>query len=178
MQMKQKLKDFYQKHTQLILYFAFGLVTTVTSLTACYLTLKFGVLIWHDEHGNPTKFLDVLGSTNQWIVGVLTSFFTSKKWVFTNAARGFRASARQLLTFSSSRIGTYFLEVFINLGIIALLGLVGYTGMTLPLLFGKSLSLSPRFWAKVFSSVLVVFVNYFISKLFVFKDKKNQCQSS
>lgn len=169
--MKKKLAAFYEKHTEMVLYFTFGLITTVTSLGACYLTLKFGVLIWHDENGDPTEFLDILGSTIQWVVGVLTSFITNKKWVFKNAEHGLGASAKQLLKFSSSRVGTYFLEVFINLGVIALFDALHYRAPVLPLGF-ISLELSSRLWAKIVSSVVVVIVNYFISKLFVFKKKK------
>ena len=169
--MKKKLKSFYEKHKELVLYFTFGIITTVASLGACWLTLKFGVLIWHDEKGEPTEFLDVLGSTVQWVVGVLVSFFTNKKWVFVCAERGMKASAKQLLKFSGSRVGTYLLEVVINLGVIALFELLGYRAPVLTL-FGMRLVLTSRLWAKAVSSVLVVIANYFISKLFVFKKKK------
>lgn len=170
--MKKKLLAFYENHRELVLYFTFGIITTIASLGACYITLKLGVLVWHDEQGEPTEFLDILGSTVQWVVGVLTAFFTNKKWVFTYAEQGIRASSKQLLKFSSSRVGTYFLEVFINLGVIALFDLCSYRAPVLPVFGLFSLELSSRLWAKVVSSVVVVIANYFISKLFVFKKKK------
>ncbi|MBO5203623.1 MAG: GtrA family protein [Clostridia bacterium] len=167
-----KLKQFYSKHKQLVLYLVFGFITTVASLFACYATLKIGVVFFHDENGEPTELLDILGSTAQWIVGVLVAFITNKKWVFTEAEKGARSTLKQLVTFSGSRVLTYFLEVAVNLGVIALLEALGYKAFTLPLLV-VDIEISTRVWAKVVSSVLVVVSNYFISKLIVFKSKKN-----
>jgi putative flippase GtrA len=168
-----KVRDLIERKKQLILYLGFGVITTVVSLLAWYLTLKFGVLIWHDEAGEPTAFLDILGSTTQWISGVLVAFVTNKLWVFTEADRGIRVTLRQLAVFSGSRVLTYFLEVGINLGGIALLELLGCPSFELHVLFAD-FTVDARLWAKVISSVVIVFSNYFISKLFVFRKKKTQ----
>ena len=165
-----KIKALYKKYEEIISYLFFGVVTTVASLIACFLTLKFGVLIWHDEAGEPTEFLDILGSTTQWIVGVLVAFFTNKKWVFKNEEKGMSGTGVQLVKFAGARVMTYFLEVGVNLGAIALLDACGYNAPTLTL-FSISIVLSSRLWAKVISSVLVVISNYFISKLLVFVKK-------
>ncbi len=150
---------------------SFGLLTTVISLLAWYLTLKLGVLIWHDENGEPTAFLDIMGSTAQWVFGVLVAFVTNKFWVFTDADRGIRVTLRQLAVFSGSRVATYIMEVLINLGGIALLELLGCPSIPVQLWF-LSLTVDARLWAKLLSSILVVVCNYFISKLFVFRAKK------
>lgn len=165
-----KIKDLYRKYEEIIKYLVFGVITTVASLLACFLTLKFGVLIWHDEAGEPTEFLDILGSTTQWIVGVLVAFFTNKKWVFKNDEHGMKGTGVQLVKFAGARVLTYFLEVGVNLGAIALFEVCGYNAPTLTVL-SISIVLSSRLWAKVISSVLVVVSNYFISKLVVFKKK-------
>ena len=115
----EKIKAFYRKHKQIILYLLFGALTTVVSLTTCYITLKIGVIFMHDENGEPTRLLDVLGSTFQWISGVTVAFITNKKWVFTEAEKGISSGARQFAKFASGRIVTYFLEVGVNLGAIA-----------------------------------------------------------
>ena len=171
--MKEKLMGLIQKKKQLILYLLFGAVTTVVSLFACYVTLRLGALVWHDENGDPTAFVDVLGSTSQWIVGVLVAFMTNKKWVFTESERGGPATLKQLGVFSGARVGTYFLEVVINLLVIDLLYRMSYPDPTFFLL-GISFTLSARVWAKVVSSILVVIANYFISKLIVFREKKEK----
>lgn len=164
-------KNIYQKHKEIILYLLFGIITTLCSLGACYLTLKIGVRWLHDENGDPSKLLDVIGSTTQWISGVLVSFFTNKLFVFKNAKKGRSATLKQLAIFSGSRVGTYFLEVAVNLGVIAILELLGYSGPDINLIVIK-FNLSARVWAKAISSVIVVVSNYFISKLIVFRNKK------
>ena len=174
MSVKEKIKEILVQKKQLILYLLFGAFTTVCSLLAWYFTLRVGVVIWHDEQGDPTAFLDVLGSTSQWIVGVVVAFVTNKKWVFTDAEHGAKVSFKQFGIFCSSRVATYFLEAGINLAIIFLLDdLLHYHAPAIDA-FHSHFELSSRIWAKLISSVIVVVTNYYISKLIVFrkKDKK------
>ena len=159
-----KVKQFYQKHHLAFLYFSFGIITTVASLSACFLTLRFGVLIFHDESGEPTELLDILGSTVQWVVGVLVAFFTNRKWVFKDAPRGMHEATKQLALFSGSRIATYFLEVIVNLLAIYAFERIGYIEISM-----LGMPITERFLAKLISSVLVVISNYFICKSLVFK---------
>lgn len=162
--MIDKIKNLYLKHKEVILYFVFGIITTVASFAAWWLTMKIGVIFWHDENGDPTAWLDAFGSTTQWIVGVLVAFFTNKKWVFVNAEHGFRVSVRQLLVFSGSRVLTYVLELVMNLGMIELFQWAGYKSFSL-----IGFEIDERLWAKLITAVLVVISNYFISKLVVFR---------
>ena len=155
------------------MYLVFGVITTVVSLAACFATLKVGVAFLHDEQGEPTELLDIIGSTVQWISGVLVAFFTNKFWVFKGAEHGARASLRQFGVFCSSRVGTYFLEVAINLAGIAAFDFFGYKAILISI-FGLDVDLTSRFWAKVISSILVVISNYYISKLLVFKKKRGK----
>lgn len=159
-----KTRAFYNRHKQMILYLAFGLVTTVASLVACYLTLTIGVKFIHDENGEPTELLDILGSTTQWIVGVLVAFFTNKKWVFTEAAHGKKTTLIQLAEFSGGRVATYVAEVLINLGAIAALEALHYQEFVF-----LGVPFTVRTWAKILSLIFVGVSNYFISKLFVFR---------
>ena len=167
------MREFLRRHRLLISYVLFGILSTVLSLGACYLTLKIGVRFWHDEEGNPLGRLDVLASTVQWVVGVLVAFATNKRYVFKNESREKGETLRQLLVFSGSRVGTYFLEVVTNLGVILLLDTLSYRAFELPLVF-FSITISSRVWAKLVSSVLVVFTNYFISKLLVFRQRNGE----
>ncbi len=166
----ERIKEMIRRKKQLILYLLFGAFTTVCSLLACYITLRVGVVFWHDEQGGPTAGLDILGSASQWVVGVLVAFFTNKKWVFTEAEHGIKATWKQLGVFSGSRVFTFVLEAGINLGVIALLQALHYSSPVLGL-FGLEIELSERIWAKIVSSVVVVVTNYYISKLFVFRKK-------
>lgn len=171
-----RAREFARKHRQVILYLSFGTVTTACSLLACFLTLRLGVRIWHNEKGEPTALLDVVASTVQWTVGVIVAFLTSKKFVFVDADHGARVTLRQMGTFACSRLLLYFLEVGVNLGVIALLGRLSYRTVEL-----WRIPLSARFWAKASSSLVMMFANYYVSKLVVFrkrgkrKEKRGAC---
>lgn len=170
--MKQE-DTWFVRNRQVLLYFAFGSATTVCSLIACYLTLKFGTRLWHDEAGNPTAFVDVLGSTSQWVVALLMVFFTNKKWVFTTAEHGVAVGIKQFGVFVGSRVMTYVLEVLLNLGLIALFEAVHYQDASVPLL-GREVALSARLWAKLISSSTIVVINYFVSKILVFRNREGR----
>ena len=166
----------YRKHKQIVNYLFFGVITTVVSLAACFLTLKIGVALFHDENGDPTELLDVIGSTVQWVSGVIVAFITNKLWVFEGSERGFRKTMAQFGVFSASRVGTYFLEVVLNLLFIKLFVLFGYKTLTLTLA-GIGFDLSARLWAKLIAAVFVVISNYYISKIVVFRKKKcGECE--
>ena len=168
---KELVKRCTVSKEQMILYVLFGVVTTLCSLLAWYVTLEIGVLFLHDENGDPTAFLDILGSTAQWVVGVIVAFVTSKKWVFPEAAHGRRAAIRQFGIFCSSRLLTYFLEVAINLGIIYLFEERFLCEATTFSVFGSEVEISARIWAKIASSIFVLITNFLISKLLVFREK-------
>ena len=163
----EKIKALWSKHKEIILYLFFGVVTTVVSLGACFITLKIGVVFLNDGEGNPSALLDVIGSSVQWVVGVLVAFITNKLWVFTNAERGAKNTAKQLGKFAGGRVFTYFLEVVANLAVIALFDAFGYQAFTL-----IGISFTSRVWAKAITSVIVVVTNYILSKLLVFKKSK------
>lgn len=170
----RKIKQFLIEKKHLFLYLLCGILTTAVSLLACYLSLRTATVLFHDENGAPTAIADIIGSTVQWVSGVLVAFVTNRAWVFTEAEKGREAAWRQLVLFSGARLTTYFLEVGINLCAIALLSpWIGANAPVLNLLFVQ-ITLEARLWAKIASSVLVVIANYYISKLVVFRKKKNE----
>ena len=159
-----KSRAFYERHKQLILYMLFGILTCAISLAACYVTLKLGVRVMHDENGQPTELLDILGSTAQWVFGVIVTFFTNRKWVFTEHSSGAKNAMTQFAKFSGGRVCTYFIEVAFNLGAIVGLEYLGYKPFTF-----LGIAITVRVWAKLLSSVVIIVSNYFISKLLVFR---------
>ena len=73
-----------------------------------------------------------------------------------------------MVEFYSSRFATFLLDMGVTLGIVWLLETFGFTDRELSLL-GRTFSVNPDLVAKLASGVLVVVVNYVISKLFVFR---------
>ena len=104
------MKELLKKYKEIILYLIFGVVTTVVSLLVCAATLKIGLPFLNDGQGNPSAFLDMLGSTTQWISGVIVAFFTNKFWVFGDRETKNGTLIKQLAIFSGSRVATFFLK--------------------------------------------------------------------
>ena len=163
--MFSKLKSFCKKHREIIAYLIFGVITTVASLGAWYSTMKLGVLFLSDEQGNPTTLLDAIGSTVQWVVGVLVAFVTNKKWVFCVSDTTKKESATELSKFAAGRLATLGLDTVLTFGTVWLLNALDYVPFTIILAFTADL------WSKIVSSVVVIITNYVISKFIVFKKK-------
>lgn len=85
-----------------------------------------------------------------WVVCVLYQFWTNRTWVFDGRTEGAAAFARQILSFFGGRLFTLFLEEAIIAVFITWLRL-------------------PEMPVKLAAQVVVIVLNYVISKLFVFK---------
>ena len=107
----------------------------------------------------------------QWVCAVLFAFFTNRAWVFTDADKS-TSWWKQLLPFAGGRVVTLGLDFVITLGLTLGLGAL-IPAWTAAELFGKTWNLCEIF-SKVVAAVVVIVANYVISKLFVFKNKKEQ----
>ena len=158
---------------EIIAYCGFGLITIVLGL-ATYLGV-FGIA----EHLLHVSMTDkttvgytvayILAQALQWLVVVLVTFYTNRKWVFTEADHSKDSLWHQLWLFAGSRVFTFFLDLAATYGLIHLLAL-WLTPDNAPVLLG--VKLDAELWAKVSVSVLVIVVNYVLSKMIVFKKEK------
>ena len=158
--------NFWNKHKQLFMYMIFGILTTVASFAAWYLTMEIGVLFWHDGEGEPTMGLGIVGSSVQWVVGVITAFITNKKWVFNAVGTTEKETSTELSKFAVGRLGTFGIESILYFGVVYVLTAMKYVPFTFLITF------TPDVWAKAISSVVNIILNYVISKFFVFKKKQ------
>ncbi len=85
-----------------------------------------------------------------WTVCVLFQFFTNRTWVFDGRVDSAAGFARQMAAFFAGRLFTLFAELAILAVFITWLGF-------------------PKVPVKFFAQVVVIVLNYVISKLFVFK---------
>jgi len=164
-----KIKAFYEKWREVILYLAFGVLTTVVGLGTYSLCFVLAEKVFHLDLADKTSavYLAVYTTAQvvQWLAAILFSFFTNRKWVFEGAREG--SALRQLIVFAGGRVATLGLDVVLTyVGVIALTALL--SGDVLDLYF---IQLSAELVAKLVASVAVVIDNYFISKWFVFKKK-------
>ena len=158
---------------EIISYCGFGLITIVLGL-ATYLGV-FGIAehILHVSMEDKTTVgytvTYMLAQVLQWLVVVLVTFYTNRKWVFTDADHSKGSLWKQLMLFAGSRVATFALDVVATYLLIHFLSL-WLTPDNAPIFLG--LKLDAELWAKVLISVLVIIINYVVSKLVVFKKKR------
>lgn len=138
-----KACDFFNKHHELIMYFVFGISTTaiswlVYSISEAVIGLN---LYW--------------SGTASWIVAVSFAFVTNKLWVFESKIWEMKLVLAEAITFFAGRALTGMLEV------IAVPKMVDW-GLDATLFGVKGLP------AKIIVSVLIVALNYALSKFVSF----------
>ncbi|MGN0468938.1 MAG: GtrA family protein [Acutalibacteraceae bacterium] len=157
---KKLFKALVNKET--ITYIVFGALTTVVS----FVVLKiFDVILG-------TK-LYLLSNTISWIAAVIFAYVTNKLFVFESKSWKPSVLKKEIPSFLGARIASYFIEQ----GCLWLfMDIIGFDGKVFDFIIIK---LSGLMTAKAIASVLVVIINYVLSKFFIFaqKDKKNKEQS-
>ena len=135
-----------KKYKEIVLYLVFGVSTTLVNW-GIYMVLT-GLLAIEMTISNAIA----------WAGAVFFAFVTNKLFVFESKATSFKLLLREILTFISARIVSGVFEIF------------------LPTVL-YSWGLRHSFWgiegfvAKVIVSVIVIILNYVLSKLVVFKKK-------
>ena len=95
---------------------------------------------------------ELLANVISWICAVTFAYVTNRLWVFASKARGFKGIMRELLSFFGGRVATLLIEEGILLVFITWLGL-------------------DSMLVKIVAQIIVIMLNYVISKLFVFSNK-------
>ena len=154
------------------LYLIFGAVTCILAFLSYLAVFGAAEHLLHISMEDKTTVAYtvtyVLAQVIQWLVALLTCFYTNRKWVFVDADHGKGSLWHQLWLFAGSRVFTFFLDLAATYGLIHLLAL-WLTPDNAPVLLG--VKLDAELWAKVVVSVLVIAANYYVSKLLVFKKK-------
>lgn len=173
--MVEKMKALWAKYREVLMYLIFGVMTTFVGWGVYYAVLLSGRAIFDipvEETASVRYFaLYTAAQIIQWVCAVLFAFFTNRAWVFTDADRS-TSWWKQLVPFAGGRVVTLGLDFVITLGLTLGLGAL-IPAWTAAELFGKTWNLCEIF-SKVVAAVVVIVANYVISKLFVFKKKKEQ----
>ena len=139
------IKNIYLKYKEIINYLIFGILTTIVSLLTYYL-LVFTIL-------NPNNAIELqIANIISWITCVTFAYITNRKYVFNSKDKNI---LKEIIKFYSSRLTTLFLDMIIMF------------------IFVTKLELNDKI-IKIIVQVLIIVLNYILSKILVFKTKENQ----
>jgi len=142
--MKQ-LYELMKKYKEIIRYLIVGGLTTVVSLGTYYLCV-FTFL--DPENGLELQLANVIS----WIAAVTFAYFTNRKYVFESKEA---AVLKEAAAFYASRIGTLLMEIVFMWFFVTILHLNDKV-------------------MKIVVQVLIMVMNYILSKFLVFRNKENK----
>lgn len=139
------IKNIYLKYKEIINYLIFGVLTTIVSLLTYYL-LVFTIL-------NPNNHIELqIANIISWITCVTFAYITNRIYVFNSKNKNI---IKEIIKFYSSRLTTLFLD------------------MLFMYIFVSKLNFNDKI-IKIIIQILIIILNYILSKLLVFKAKENQ----
>jgi len=138
----EKIKKVIEKilTKEVILYIAFGLLTTVINLGSFY--IFHNIWQWNENVSNLIAI----------ILAVLVAYITNKDLVFHSKAKTGKEKLQEFFKFILGRAFTMIVEFF-----------GGFLLFQTPI---------PEMVSKAFITVIVIILNFFISKFFAFNNKK------
>lgn len=142
--MFKKIIDLYKKYEEIIMYLVFGALTTIVNFVVYFI---FVHLLGESDLSK------TISNAIAWFFAVLFAFFTNKIFVFKHKSENTKDFLIEAFKFYGCRI----FSGVIDIGLFALLVSVFHFNDVI---------------VKVFTQVLVVILNYFFSKLLIFKNKK------
>lgn len=141
--MKKSISGLYRRYREQVNYIFFGGLTTLVNIVGYALLRKLGV------PSDPATWTATA-------VSILFAYFTNRRWVFESRAAG-RAAWREFGSFIACRISTLLLDAGIM-----------YLCVTLP---GRGEDMAWCMLIKIATNVLVIIINYVLSKWIIFKKK-------
>lgn len=138
------IKNIYQKYKELINYLFFGVLTTVVSLVTYYL-LVYTIL-------DPNNSIELqIANIISWITCVTFAYITNRIYVFDSKNKNILT---EMVKFYSSRLTTLFLD------------------MLFMYIFVTKFNFNDKI-IKIIVQIIIIILNYILSKLLVFKTKEN-----
>ena len=143
----KKIIELYKKYEEIINYLIIGVLTTFVNLAVKY-ALLFTVLNASDA--TQLQIAVVIS----WVVACIFAYITNRKIVFKSKSKKI---LKEFTAFVSARLFTLFLEMLIMFVFVTLL------------------TLNSNLWVVIWSlvaQIVVIVVNYVLSKLVIFKKEK------
>lgn len=142
----RKIIELYKKYEEIINYLIIGVLTTIVNLVVKY-ALLFTIL-------NASNSMQLqIAVIISWVIACIFAYITNRKIVFKSKSNKI---LKEFISFVFARIFTLLLEMLIMF------------------IFVTSFKLNSDLWVIIWSivaQVVVIVVNYILSKLVIFKNK-------
>jgi putative flippase GtrA len=139
--------DFIKKHKEIILYLIVGGLTTVVNIASYF--------VFANVCGIPTVWSNILA----WAVSVIFAFVTNKLIVFESRSKKASRLIYEIVTFFLARVFSGVLDTFVVWLFVDHLG------------FNSNIE---ELIVKIASNVIVIIINYILSKLIIFRKSKKK----
>lgn len=153
--MINKIKELIIKYKELIVYAIFGVLTTAVNLVVF---AALNALVGEEKY--------LVTNVIAWCAAVIFAFVTNKIWVFESKSWEPKVIAKEGTSFVAARVFSFLVE---EAGLFVFVDLLSFNEFSLKIL---SFEIGGELIAKVLLAVVVVIMNYILSKLVIFKKKK------
>ncbi|MDD6279330.1 MAG: GtrA family protein [Ruminococcus sp.] len=144
------LRDIYYKYEEKWLYLFFGVLTTVVSFVTAGISKNL-----LETAGFGKDAVSTVSTVISWICAVTFAYLTNRVWVFESRASGAAELAKEAASFYGGRVFTLIVE-------------------TVMMWLGNAV-IGINYWiTKIAANVIVLILNYVISKMFVFRNKAEE----
>lgn len=155
----EKIKALFKKlvNRETITYVIFGVLTTLVNLVV----FKGCDVLFKGEHY-------LISNSVAWIAAVAFAYVTNKLFVFESKSWKFDVIKKEIPSFLGARIASYFIE---QAGLWFFVEILNFDEKVFDFLIVK---LSGKITAKLIIGVIVVIINYVLSKFMIFAKKENE----
>ena len=147
------LKASYNKYREIISYLFWGVLTTVINWTSYFWISNIFEIFMRDS----VTLIVLFSNVFSWICATVFAFLTNKFWVFRSKNMQRNVVLPEFCKFISTRLLTGFFETIV----ITTLVMIG---------FDQELFGTKGMMVKVVVSIVVVVLNYVLSKFFIFRN--------
>lgn len=149
------IKNLIIKYKELIIYAVFGVCTTLVNFVSYKL---FNILLGDKYY--------LLSNVVAWLISVIFAYVTNKLFVFESKSWDIKLISKEISSFFAARIFSFVVE---EAGLFLLVDVLNMKEISISI---SSFTIGGDIIAKVLLAVIVVVLNYFFSKLVVFKKKE------
>ena len=159
----EKIKALFKKlvNRETVTYVIFGVLTTLVNLVV----FKGADVLFRGEHY-------LVSNSIAWIVAVAFAYVTNKLFVFESKSWKLDVIKKEIPSFLGARIASYFVE---QVGLWIFVELLHFDEKVFDFIL---LKLSGKITAKLIIGVIVVVINYVLSKFIIFSKKEKPSEKA